>query len=86
MLSVPFVVSGSPRDSYSEVHTGQLFFDDRTSASVYRTSDYESRGEPDTTNGTDSIYAAAGAGEATVRVARRNGGGYDGRITVGVRT
>ena len=70
----------------AEVHTGQLFFDDRTSASVYRTSEYESRGEPDTTNGTDSIYAAAGAGEATVRVARRNGGGYDGRITVGVRT
>ncbi len=70
----------------ADVHTGQLFFDDRTSASVYSTSDYRAHGEADTTNGADGIYAAAGAGEAIVRVTRRNGGGYDGRITVGVQS
>ena len=38
----------------TEVHTGQLFFSDATSAAVYRTSAYAGRGEADTTNGTTS--------------------------------
>jgi protocatechuate 3,4-dioxygenase beta subunit len=71
----------------SVVHTGQLFFDDRTSAAVYRTSSYRSHGQADTTNRADSIYAAAGGSRSKVRLARRHGRrGYDGRITVGVRS
>jgi protocatechuate 3,4-dioxygenase beta subunit len=71
----------------SVVHTGQLFFDDRTSAAVYRTSSYRSHGQADTTNGSDSIYGAAGGSQAKVRLARRRGRkGFDGRITVGVRS
>jgi protocatechuate 3,4-dioxygenase beta subunit len=71
----------------SVVHTGQLFFDDHTSDAVYRTSAYRSRGEPDTTNGSDSIYAGAGGSRAKVHLSRRRGqSGYNGLITVGVNS
>jgi protocatechuate 3,4-dioxygenase beta subunit len=71
----------------SVVHTGQLFFPDRTSDAVYRTSAYRSHGQPDTTNREDSIYAAAGGSRAKVKLTRRSGDrGYKGRIAVGVRT
>jgi protocatechuate 3,4-dioxygenase beta subunit len=70
----------------SVVHTGQLFFADKTSATVYRTDGYRSHGQADTTNGSDGIYAQAGGGRARVRLARRQAGkGLSGRITVGVR-
>jgi protocatechuate 3,4-dioxygenase beta subunit len=70
----------------SVVHTGQLFFDDTTSAAVYRTASYKSHGQADTTNGSDGIYASAGGSKAKVRLTRRHGRqGFDGRITVGVR-
>jgi protocatechuate 3,4-dioxygenase beta subunit len=69
------------------VHTGQIFFDDRTSAAVYRTSGYKEHGQADTTNGADGIYASAGGSKAQARLVRRHGRrGFDGRITVGVRT
>ena len=69
----------------SVVHTGQLFFEDRTSDAVYRTSAYRAHGQPDTTNRTDGIYAAAGGSKAKVHLARRHRG-FGGKITVGVRT
>ncbi len=68
-----------------EVHTGQLFFADATSAAVYRTARYRSHGEADTTNGEDTIYAQAGRGRSRLRLSRRSGG-YRGTITLGVRT
>jgi protocatechuate 3,4-dioxygenase beta subunit len=67
------------------VHTGQLFFADATSRAVYRTSRYRSHGLQDTTNRRDGIYAQAGGSKALVHLARRNVGGYNGSITVGVR-
>jgi protocatechuate 3,4-dioxygenase beta subunit len=70
----------------SVVHTGQLFFDDKTSASVYRSAGYRSHGQADTTNRSDGIYAQAGGSRAKVHLARRQGRqGFSGRITVGVR-
>ena len=69
----------------SVVHTGQLFFADGTSRAVYRTSRYRSHGLQDTTNAKDGIYAGAGGSSALLHLARRAGGGYNGRITVGVR-
>jgi protocatechuate 3,4-dioxygenase beta subunit len=70
----------------SVVHTGQLFFDDRTSAAIYRTASYKAHGQADTTNRSDGIYASAGGSRAKVRLTRRNGRqGFDGRVTVGVR-
>ena len=69
----------------SEVHTGQIFFTDAASRSVYRTGVYSSRGQADTTNGSDSIYRQTGGSRATARVSRRRGGGYRGTVTLGVR-
>ena len=70
----------------SVVHTGQLFFADKTSNAVYRTSAYRSHGQPDVTNRQDGIYAAAGGSRAKVKLTRRRGHpGFGGRITVGVR-
>ena len=69
------------------VHTGQLFFSDRVSDTVYRTSSYEAHGQPDTTNAADSIYHAAGGSSARLHLTKRTGRGkgYRGTITVGVR-
>ncbi len=68
-------------------HTGQLFFNDAASDAVYRTASYRSHGEPDTTNGADSIYAQSGGSKSKVKLTRRaKGKGYSGRITVGVQT
>ena len=69
------------------VHTGQLFFPDRTSGVVYRTASYRAHGEADTTNSADTIYAQAGGKKAQLRLSRRRDrSGFDGRIAVGVKT
>jgi protocatechuate 3,4-dioxygenase beta subunit len=71
----------------SVVHTGQLFFDDRTSDAVYRTAPYSSHGQPDTTDAQDSIYAQAGGSAAQVKLTKRsNGNGYNAAIALGVRS
>jgi protocatechuate 3,4-dioxygenase beta subunit len=67
------------------VHTGQVFFPDTTSHAVYRTSAYRFRGQPDTSNARDNIYAQAGGRQAQVHLTRR-GRGYLGRNTLGVKT
>lgn len=68
------------------VHTGQVFFSERVTASVYTREPYSAHGEPDTTHAEDGIYAAAGASRAQLRLERRRGRseGYRGRITLGV--
>jgi protocatechuate 3,4-dioxygenase beta subunit len=68
----------------SVVHTGQLFVPDNVSAAVYRTARYRSRGQADTTNGSDNIYAQAGGSRALLKMARR-GSGYRGTARLGVR-
>jgi protocatechuate 3,4-dioxygenase beta subunit len=69
------------------VHTGQLFFADRTSDAVYRSGAYKAHGEPDTINAADIIYAQAGGHNAQVQIAKQPGHEGDrGQITVGVRT
>ena len=65
-----------------EVHTGQLYFDDETSAAVWKRSPYASRGAADTTNASDGIYSQGGA-ESTLALARE-GDGYAGTLTLGV--
>jgi protocatechuate 3,4-dioxygenase beta subunit len=72
----------------SVVHTGQLFFDEKTTAAVYRHSPYRSHGQPDTTHAEDMIYAQAGRSRATLTLTRRGSAsqGYRGAITMGVAT
>jgi protocatechuate 3,4-dioxygenase beta subunit len=69
----------------AEVHTGQLYFADATSAAVYRSrSPYRNRGQKDTPNAADSVFGQGGR-QSMLRLAK-SGSGYVGRVTLGVRT
>jgi protocatechuate 3,4-dioxygenase beta subunit len=68
----------------SVVHTGQLFFDDSLSDSVFQTSPYNGRGTRDMRNEDDSIFTDAGSASAIVPVSK-NGSDYSGQMTVGVK-
>jgi protocatechuate 3,4-dioxygenase beta subunit len=72
----------------SVVHTGQVFFDEKTTALVYRIAPYKSHGQPDTTHARDTIFAQAGKQKAQLALAKRAEGrkGYRGAITLGVAT
>jgi protocatechuate 3,4-dioxygenase beta subunit len=67
------------------VHTGQLYFADATTASVYRArSPYKARGQKDTANAADMVFASGGR-RSLLRLAR-SGSGFAGRLALGVRT
>ncbi len=67
------------------VNTGQIFFADATSRSVYRTAAYRSRGVQDTSNRRDGLFRAAGGSRAIARLTRRRRAtGYVGVITLAV--
>jgi protocatechuate 3,4-dioxygenase beta subunit len=70
------------------VHTGQVFFNEKITAVVYKQAPYASRGEYDTPHASDMIYEQAGASSAELKLTRRTGGfkGYVGTIAVGVLT
>jgi protocatechuate 3,4-dioxygenase beta subunit len=65
-------------------HTGQLFFDDAFSASVYAAEPYAERGAPDTPNDADSIFAQSEG--STIVAVERAGDAYAGAVTLGVRS
>lgn len=68
----------------SVVHTGQLFFDDSLTDTVYASAPYSSHGTRDMRNAADDIYRSAGAASAVLAVTPQ-GGGYTGETTVGVK-
>jgi protocatechuate 3,4-dioxygenase beta subunit len=70
------------------VHTGQVFFNERVTAAVYRQAPYSSRGRYDTPHARDMIYREAGGATAELKLTRRTGGrkGYLGTIAIGVVT
>ncbi|MGI9020212.1 MAG: intradiol ring-cleavage dioxygenase [Solirubrobacterales bacterium] len=65
-----------------EVHTGQLYFDEEVTDEVHQADPYASRGQRDTTNDADGLFAAGGA--TSVLAVRPNGDGYSGEITMTV--
>ena len=67
----------------SETFTGQLFFDDATTAAAYAAEPYAARGEPDTPNSADGIFGQGGA--STIVAVKREGAGYGGAVTLGVQ-
>ncbi len=68
----------------SEVHTGQLFFEDETSAAVYAEAEpYAERGQPDQLNADDQIYGQSGG--TTIVAVEPSGDGYTGTVTLGVQ-
>ena len=66
----------------SVVHTGQLFFSDALTDSVYKHSPYSKRPSRDTRNADDSIYR--NGGRKGLLSMRRHGHGYVGSIAMGV--
>jgi protocatechuate 3,4-dioxygenase beta subunit len=71
-----------------EVHTGQIFFNEKITAAVYKQAPYASRGTYDTPHSSDNIYEQAGGSSAQVKLAKRSGGlkGYVGTIAIGIVT
>jgi protocatechuate 3,4-dioxygenase beta subunit len=68
------------------LHTGQLFFDDALTSSVYQANaPYSSRPVADTPNTSDSIFQQAGGSGAILDMKQR-ADGYLGAITMGVNT
>ena len=72
----------------NEVHTGQIFFNEAITRTVYRQAPYASRGQYDTPHAQDMIYQQAGGSRAELKLKRRTGGlkGYVGTIAIGVVT
>ena len=64
------------------VHTGQLFFSDTLTDTVYKAAPYNTRGARDTRNANDSIYV--NGGKRSMLALGRSGSGYVGAITMGV--
>jgi protocatechuate 3,4-dioxygenase beta subunit len=65
------------------VHTGQLYFPDALTDTVYRRSPYNRRPNRDTRNAADSIYRNGGK-RSTLKL-RKSGTGYVASITMGVQ-
>ena len=66
----------------SVVHTGQFFFPDALTASVYKAAPYASRGMQDTPNARDSIFV--NGGKRSMLAVQKSGAGYIGSIAMGV--
>lgn len=68
------------------VHTGQVFFDERITAAVYRRPPYRARGQADTPHAADSVYDQAGGSRAQLKLTKRPNGarGHLGTIVIGV--
>ena len=64
----------------SELHTGQVFFDEAVTSAVYAREPYRARGAQDTSNAADGIFRAAGAASTLTLAAR--GAGFWGKTTL----
>jgi protocatechuate 3,4-dioxygenase beta subunit len=64
------------------VHTGQLFFQDALTKTVYKAAPYASRGTPDVPNARDSIFV--NGGKSSILAVKKSGAGYVGSIAMGV--
>jgi protocatechuate 3,4-dioxygenase beta subunit len=65
------------------VHTGQLYFPDQLTDTVYATAPYSRRPGRDMRNASDGIFGSGGASSILRLVRSRSG--YVGRLTMGVR-
>ena len=68
----------------SVIHTGQLFFDDSLSDTVFKGAPYDAKGTRNVRNASDSIYSQSG-GSASIVDTKANGSRYTGLMTVGVK-
>ena len=64
------------------VHTGQLFFPDAVTDTVYEAAPYNTRGARDMLNAQDSIFV--NGGKKSIVAVKKSAAGYAGTITMGV--
>jgi protocatechuate 3,4-dioxygenase beta subunit len=64
------------------VHTGQLFFQDKTTAQAYRVAPYTQRPGPDMLNAQDSIFV--NGGRKSILAAKKSGTSWVGSMALGV--
>src|SRR5437867_3103389 len=64
------------------VHTGQLFFPDAVTDTVYEAAPYNTRGARDMLNAQDSIFV--NGGKKSIVAVKKSSAGYVGTITMGV--
>jgi protocatechuate 3,4-dioxygenase beta subunit len=67
----------------SQVHTGQMFFDEAVNDAVYSAAAYAGRAGRRTMNAQDGIYRDGGA--QSMVVVATNGDGYTGTMVIGIR-
>jgi protocatechuate 3,4-dioxygenase beta subunit len=67
----------------NEVHTGQLYFDEAVTKTVYATAPYNTHQGQDTTNATDSIFRDGG--DKTLLSLTKAGDGYSSNINLQVK-
>jgi protocatechuate 3,4-dioxygenase beta subunit len=67
----------------TEAYTGQLFFDEQVTATVYQSDPYAARPDPDTTNSADGIFGQSGG--TTIVAVTPGAKSADGVVTLGVR-
>jgi hypothetical protein len=65
------------------VHTGQLYFADSTTDSVYRNAPYNARPGRDPRNAGDAIYR--NGGKRSMLKLKKVTGGYTGSLSMGVQ-
>jgi hypothetical protein len=65
------------------VHTGQLYFPDALSDTVYRRAPYNARGARDVRNASDGVYRSGGK-RSLLSVKKNSAGVYVATITMGV--
>jgi protocatechuate 3,4-dioxygenase beta subunit len=82
-VHIHFKVRTNPDGASGLEFTSQMFFDDRLTNSVYAQAPYNTRGQPNTTNASDSIYQSGGS-QLLFPLAPA-GSGYSGTFNVGVR-
>ena len=66
----------------SVVHTGQLFFPDSLTDTVYKAAPYAARGARQVRNANDSIFV--NGGKRSILALKKNGAGYIASISMGV--
>jgi hypothetical protein len=81
-------VSGAAHSGGHVSHTGQIFFDDSISTSVYRLHPYSSDKAARVLNTSDRVYTQQGGAHSEVKLVRRAGklakAGFSGSIALAV--
>lgn len=87
-MHIAGAVSGNAYSGGHVSHTGQMFFDDAISTSVYRLHPYSSDTATRVLNKADRVYTQQGGAQSEVKLRRRGGklakGGFSGSIALAV--